>query len=150
MKHPVVDKKEAKHNMAMIQCPECGKDVSDMAAACPNCGCPISQQQAPAPAPSGVRCPKCKGTNISYQVIQSGSVGASTNKVVVETKVKKSKGCLYWCIIGWWMEPMIWLFTVPFKAIFGGKSKAGLNVNASKIISKTKAVCQNCGYTWVK
>lgn len=28
--------------MAMIQCPECGREVSDKANACPNCGCPIS------------------------------------------------------------------------------------------------------------
>ncbi len=27
--------------MALINCPECGKDVSDKAVACPNCGCPI-------------------------------------------------------------------------------------------------------------
>ncbi len=27
--------------MAMIKCPECGKNLSDKAAACPNCGCPI-------------------------------------------------------------------------------------------------------------
>lgn len=27
--------------MAMIKCPECGKDVSDKAKCCPNCGCPI-------------------------------------------------------------------------------------------------------------
>lgn len=27
--------------MALINCPECGKDFSDKAAACPNCGCPI-------------------------------------------------------------------------------------------------------------
>lgn len=27
--------------MAIINCPECGKTVSDKAAACPNCGCPI-------------------------------------------------------------------------------------------------------------
>lgn len=30
--------------MAMIKCPECGKDVSDRAVSCPNCGCPIFQQ----------------------------------------------------------------------------------------------------------
>lgn len=28
--------------MALIKCPECGKEVSDKASACPNCGCPIS------------------------------------------------------------------------------------------------------------
>lgn len=28
--------------MALISCPECGKQISDRAPACPNCGCPIS------------------------------------------------------------------------------------------------------------
>lgn len=28
--------------MALIKCPECGKQVSDKANACPGCGCPIS------------------------------------------------------------------------------------------------------------
>ena len=27
--------------MALIKCPECGRQVSDQAAACPECGCPI-------------------------------------------------------------------------------------------------------------
>ena len=29
--------------MALIKCTECGKVVSDKAAACPNCGCPITK-----------------------------------------------------------------------------------------------------------
>lgn len=29
--------------MALIKCPECGKEISDKAAACPNCGCPVSE-----------------------------------------------------------------------------------------------------------
>jgi len=28
--------------MALIKCPECGKEISDKANACPNCGCPIN------------------------------------------------------------------------------------------------------------
>lgn len=28
--------------MALIKCPECGKEISDRAGACPNCGCPIA------------------------------------------------------------------------------------------------------------
>lgn len=28
--------------MALIKCPECGKEISDKAASCPNCGLPIS------------------------------------------------------------------------------------------------------------
>ena len=29
--------------MALINCPECGKQISDQAGACPNCGCPIGE-----------------------------------------------------------------------------------------------------------
>jgi len=29
--------------MALIKCPECGRDVSDSASSCPNCGHPISR-----------------------------------------------------------------------------------------------------------
>lgn len=28
--------------MALIKCPECGREVSDRASACPNCGCPLA------------------------------------------------------------------------------------------------------------
>lgn len=28
--------------MALISCPDCGKDVSNRAVSCPNCGCPIA------------------------------------------------------------------------------------------------------------
>jgi uncharacterized membrane protein YvbJ len=30
--------------MALINCPECGKEISENAVACPNCGNPISKQ----------------------------------------------------------------------------------------------------------
>lgn len=29
--------------MALINCPECGKEISDKAQSCPNCGCPASE-----------------------------------------------------------------------------------------------------------
>ena len=41
--------------MAMIKCPECGKDVSDKARSCPNCGNPID---------TNVYCPKCGSSNV--------------------------------------------------------------------------------------
>lgn len=31
--------------MALIKCPECGKEVSDKAAACIYCGCPFSNKK---------------------------------------------------------------------------------------------------------
>lgn len=35
--------------MALINCPECGKQVSDRAASCPDCGCPINATPTVAP-----------------------------------------------------------------------------------------------------
>jgi len=35
--------------MALISCPECGRQVSDRAVSCPDCGCPISAAPAIAP-----------------------------------------------------------------------------------------------------
>ena len=32
--------------MAMIKCPECGKDVSDKAVSCPSCGTPIKAPES--------------------------------------------------------------------------------------------------------
>ena len=29
--------------MALIKCPECGREVSDRADSCPNCGCPVKK-----------------------------------------------------------------------------------------------------------
>lgn len=40
--------------MALIECPECGNQVSDKASACPHCGCPISISNS-----SQIECPNC-------------------------------------------------------------------------------------------
>lgn len=41
--------------MALINCPECNKDISDKAAACPSCGFPI---QNSSPAAEEIQCPE--------------------------------------------------------------------------------------------
>jgi uncharacterized membrane protein YvbJ len=33
--------------MAMIKCPECGKDVSSKASSCPSCGNPVAMKSGP-------------------------------------------------------------------------------------------------------
>lgn len=35
--------------MALVKCAECGKEISDKAAACPNCGAPVAAQLHQAP-----------------------------------------------------------------------------------------------------
>lgn len=54
--------------MALINCPECGKEISDQATACPNCGVTInsSRNQSNAETNKGhsVKCPKCGSSNL--------------------------------------------------------------------------------------
>lgn len=78
-----------------------------------------------------MKCPKCGSTNVSCQAVEK-----------VHQKAKK--GCLYWLFIGWWLEPLEWLFlTLPklLFALFGHHTKT-----VSKTI--TYAVCQDCGHRW--
>lgn len=41
--------------MAIIQCSECGREVSDKAPNCPGCGAPIAKAPLPATAPKEVQ-----------------------------------------------------------------------------------------------
>jgi DNA-directed RNA polymerase subunit RPC12/RpoP len=58
--------------MALINCPECGKQVSDKAASCPNCGNPIAK---PIEMPSNnsdeieeyICCPVCCSKDLHSQ-----------------------------------------------------------------------------------
>ncbi len=36
--------------MALIECPDCGREVSDSAAACPDCGYPVAKGSTPVPS----------------------------------------------------------------------------------------------------
>lgn len=78
-------------------------------------------------------CPKCGSENVNVQI-------------VTETILKdKHHGCLWWLLIGWWLEACLWFFlTIPrlLIALFMPKDK--------KIINKQSgvAVCQNCGKRW--
>lgn len=44
--------------MALINCPECEKEISDKAVSCPNCGCPINEQSSSSEE-EHLCCPKC-------------------------------------------------------------------------------------------
>ena len=50
--------------MAMIKCEECGKEISDKAAACPHCGCVVEKKKyceecGKEISPKAVVCPQC-------------------------------------------------------------------------------------------
>lgn len=72
--------------MALIKCPECGKEISDQAASCPTCGFPINPQvianpinQSPSQIKSDdtLKCPKCGSSQLT-----SNKKGFSGGKAV--------------------------------------------------------------------
>lgn len=78
-------------------------------------------------------CPKCGSENVSIQIV---------NESILK---RKHHGVLYWLLIGWWLEMLLWLFlTIPrlLCMLFGHKKQ--------KIVNKQhkEAVCQQCSYTW--
>ena len=78
-------------------------------------------------------CPKCGSENVTVQII-------------TESELKKKRhSILYWICIGWWLQPIMWLFlTLPTLIIHIFKPKS------YKITthSKKMAVCNNCGKSW--
>ncbi len=65
--------------MALIKCPECGKEISDQSIVCINCGYPINQPQQTVDT-NQVKCPKCGSTNITTDLrgwnVMTGFMGS--------------------------------------------------------------------------
>ncbi|MDD6485266.1 MAG: zinc ribbon domain-containing protein [Clostridiales bacterium] len=55
--------------MALIKCPECGKQISDKANACPQCGCPIANR----PTSIKIRCLSTDRT-VKYLIFKSNGM----------------------------------------------------------------------------
>lgn len=60
--------------MALMSCRECGKQVSDLAAACPHCGAPIASRFQSAPTPIMVTAPKSRSLAVLLAMLL-GSLG---------------------------------------------------------------------------
>lgn len=70
--------------MALIQCPECGKEVSDKAKVCPNCGFQISAEPPAVPVPPAPPAPPAApvGTTTAAATKTSApNVGIDTQKL---------------------------------------------------------------------
>lgn len=77
--------------MALIKCPDCGKQISDKASECPNCGCP-SSQFAPKICPEcgnvlangDITCPNCGfPLDSTFQINKTQNRHTNINPVVV-------------------------------------------------------------------
>lgn len=107
----------------LIQCPECGKEISDKADACPNCGCPSSQwKQEPVEerkvkarqcsrcqkvfSPKLGACPECGYAWFNEIEVPESEAGFpvlpdGTPAPPPQSQEKKSKGGLtFWGVVG--------------------------------------------------
>ena len=73
-------KKDGDNIMALINCPECNKEVSDKAEICPHCGYKLPKQE---PMFQGVYCPKCLKASWTKD-------GIGETCIFCNTKMKKS------------------------------------------------------------
>lgn len=80
--------------MSLINCPECGKQISDRAVACPNCGCPISDSSKISTINNGIVRVKLEPTPgvISQKVTISGCGTSWIGKTgqVAELQIKNT------------------------------------------------------------
>jgi TM2 domain-containing membrane protein YozV len=58
--------------MALINCEECGKQISDQASACPNCGIPLTDSPKSVPTPVVVTAPKSRSVAILLALLLGG------------------------------------------------------------------------------
>lgn len=75
--------------MALITCPECGKEISDKATTCPNCGAPVNTTNTPDPVPQ-------PNTNYSekYRSPQNDKSGKNS-KLGITALVLSIIGCTF-------------------------------------------------------
>lgn len=67
--------------MALIKCPECGKELSSLAKCCPNCGCPVAEMSS-----SG-------SVKIKLPNIELGTVGLFSSR---DASIRTSSGRTLW------------------------------------------------------
>lgn len=63
--------------MALINCPECNKEISDKAISCPNCGNPMNDRPHYTEDKEFLVCPKCKSKDL-----HTGQTGFSGGKAL--------------------------------------------------------------------
>lgn len=121
----------------MNYCVNCGEKLANGASFCVKCGHRVNGNgtttNVQPTQTSLLTCPKCRSNNINVQMINETQL------------VKQKRGCVYWVLIGWWLELFLWIcLTLPrlLIAIFMPKRQ--------KVVNKQKKVmiCQNCGHSW--
>jgi transcription elongation factor Elf1 len=78
-----------------------------------------------------ITCPRCGSHNVTVTT-------SATEKAMAR------HGVVYWVFVGWWLQPLLWLFfTFPmivYRLIFPNRR--------TKTVKHTYATCQSCGHAW--
>jgi hypothetical protein len=97
--------------MALIKCIECGREISDKAAACPQCGCPKAVA-GPAPGPQDIR-PSIESDLSNDKAAPFLLIGALLGIIVAVAIMWHADSILR-------ENAKIWFSTIAFGALVGG------------------------------
>lgn len=110
--------------MALIKCPECGKEVSDNAVSCPGCGFPLKKD--------------------SHSGVENVTRNADAGTYVNSAPQKKKRGCLAGCLTA------IIVFVVFFVLLLAGSStktkNSSVTATLDKAVEETKADLEILSY----
>lgn len=118
--------------MALIKCPECGKEISDKAVSCPNCGAEVKkkfcQHCGEQIDKDCVVCPKCGK--------QVGELGGSDRNIIINNSSSASAaasasanvntGRYYGKRKNKWVSFFLCLFTICGHKFYEGKTGMGI------------------------
>ena len=85
--------------MALIKCPECGKEISDKATACINCGCPVSAMKQEAAGPK-----QTKPESVNYTDIFQEFFGKKPAAQVKTVPRERRSAGIFWIVTK--MQPL--------------------------------------------
>lgn len=114
--------------MALIICPECGKEISDTVTACPNCGCPIAKIQLAGykHLPTLPRVFTIVGIVIFSLILLVASVSLFEPELMADDEPMSNLECVYYGV-------MSTLFLISFVGILNVKMW-GLKLNICLVV----------------
>lgn len=128
--------------MALISCPECGKQISDKAVSCPNCGNPINQQNQ---QEEYLCCPRCGSRELHAE-----HKGFSGGKALAGALITGGIGLLAGTIGSRDTQITCLKCGKKFKAGEASvvKTPSSVSISTSQTATPTKHICGLCGYIY--
>ena len=164
-------------DMALIACPDCGKQISDAAPLCIGCGRPMAGASASATsglpaaaralAPSGLSCPTCGGDLVSYRALHEATPASDVPQVARfappdRALIAAQRGCgqpllgatilaaLTWYFVGGFWAPFAFVVGfLAFAKLAGVRSRPLVEERYQSALNRyeRRYLCRVCGAT---